>query len=315
MAAEKIRVFEVGPRDGLQNEPRKLSLQNKIWFVNSLVRAGIRDIELGSFVRADRVPQMADTDLLVSSISSRRLKLGAANAWCLVPNQHGLMRALRVGVTNIAVFTAATETFNLKNIGMSVAKSLIAISDVISQARKNAGSKLRVRGYVSTAFGCPFEGRVAPKKALQVIEKLARIGVEEVSIGDTLGVATPVDVERLIKPALKILGCEKTAVHFHDTRGTALANALRSIDLGVRVIDSSAGGFGGCPFAPGAAGNLATEDLVYMLNGMGLDSGIKLDRLCKTSLELSRRMKRPLTSRYLQVYESSQSSGVRCQSF
>ena len=174
---------------------------------------------------------------------------------------------------------------------MSVAKSLAEIEQVIRVARQGVGpghlKKLRVRGYVSTAFGCPFEGRVSPKKALHVIEKLARMGVEEVSIGDTIGIATPADVKALIKPALEILGAARTAVHFHDTRGTALANALRSLDLGVRTIDSSAGGFGGCPFTPGAAGNLATEDLIYMLNGMGVETGIRLERLCETSLELS----------------------------
>jgi hydroxymethylglutaryl-CoA lyase len=202
-------------------------------------------------------------------------------------------------VKQIAVFTAATESFAKANIGMSIGDSLKEFAQVVREAKK---AKIQVRGYVSTAFGCPFEGKVAPKKALKVVEALADLGVSQVSIGDTIGVATPKDIDLVMKPALKLLGSKKVAGHFHDTRGTALANALRSIELGVRTLDSSAGGLGGCPFAPGATGNLATEDLVYMLDGMGEKTGIDLAKLCATSLELSRKMKRPISSRYLQAY-------------
>ena len=270
-------------------------------FVSGLVKAGIRDLELGAFVRPDRVPQMADTDKLFGEIKKGHLKLGNTRAWSLVPNRIGLERALKVGATRFAVFTAATETFTRKNIGMSIDESLLEFKEVIRQARAEMGSKVQVRGYVSTAFGCPFEGKVSPKKALHVIEKLADLGVSQVSIGDTIGVATPGGVDALIPSALKMLGREMTAVHFHDTRGTALANAFRAFEHGVRVFDSSAGGLGGCPFAPGASGNLATEDLVYMFEGMGIDTGIRLEKLCQTSLALSRRMKRPITSKYLQA--------------
>ncbi len=304
MGKEKVRVFEVGPRDGFQNEPLSIKAETKLWFIQRLAEAGLQDIEIGSFVRPDRVPQMAGTDFLASSIQNRQLKMRKAKAWCLVPNLHGLERAIQSGITRIAVFTAATERFNQKNIGMSVSESLKVIRTVIEQARKELGSKLRVRGYVSTAFGCPFEGKVKPLKALKVIEKIAAMNVNEISIGDTIGVASPKDVQDLVGPAFKLLGVNGTAVHFHDTRGTALANALRSLDLGVRTIDSSAGGFGGCPFAPGAAGNLATEDLVYMLNRMGMHSGIDIERLSKTTLNLCHQIKRPLTSRYLQAYAS-----------
>jgi hydroxymethylglutaryl-CoA lyase len=301
-----VRIFEVGPRDGLQNEPRALGLplEAKLRFVEGLVAAGVRDLELGAFVRADKVPQMADTDQIFERIRARKLKLAPARAWSLVPNLKGLERALAAGATHLAVFTAATDSFTRRNIGMSVEESLAEFSRVIREAKARGGKSIHVRGYVSTAFGCPFEGKVAPKKAMKVIEKLARLGVEEVSIGDTIGVATPKAIEAVMKPALKLLGAKKVAGHFHDTRGTALANALRALELGVRTLDSSAGGLGGCPFAPGATGNLATEDLVYMLDGMGVRTGLKLDSLCRTSLELFQALKRPIASRYLQAYAS-----------
>ncbi|MEO5969634.1 MAG: hydroxymethylglutaryl-CoA lyase [Bdellovibrionia bacterium] len=304
MKADSIHIFEVGPRDGIQNEPKLISLKDKLWFVSSLIRAGIRDIELGAFVRPDLVPQMADTDQVYTLVKARELRLSPARAWCLVPNRKALERALHVGVTNIAIFTAATESFTKKNIGMSIRESLKEFQEVIREGRLALGPKLRVRGYVSTAFGCPFEGKVSANKALRIIEKVADLGVNQVSIGDTIGVGTPADVTRLVKPVLAMLGEKLTAVHFHDTRGTALANVLRSIDLGVRNVDSSAGGLGGCPFAPGASGNLATEDLVYMLNGMGMKTGINLESICEISLNLSKILKRPLTSRYLQAYAS-----------
>lgn len=293
----RIRVFEVGARDGLQNEPNLVPLKDKLWLISGLVAAGVTDLEIGAFVRPDRVRQMADTDQIYQKINSGELKLGKAKGWSLVPNMKGLERARALGAKNLALFTAATESFNQRNIGMSIEQSLKGFEEVI-----RAGKGIKFRGYVSTAFGCPFEGKVAPKKALKVIERLADLGVEQVSIGDTIGVGTPNQVDQIIKPALKMLGAKKVAVHFHDTRGTALANALRSIELGVTTIDSSAGGLGGCPFAPGATGNLATEDLVYMLDGLGLKSGIDLQKLAATSLELAQRMKRTISSRYLQAY-------------
>jgi hydroxymethylglutaryl-CoA lyase len=304
VTANKVSVFEVGPRDGLQNEPHRVSVEDKIQFVTALIKAGIQDFELGSFVRPDRVPQMADTDQLYSQIHSGKLKLGKARAWSLVPNRKGLERALHVGATHIAVFTAATETFAQKNIGMKIQESLTEFKQVIQDGRAALGKNLKIRGYVSTAFGCPFEGKVPSKKALKVIEKLSELDIDQLSIGDTIGVANPKSVQEVIKPALKSLGSKMIAVHFHDTRGTALANTLRSIDLGVRIVDSSAGGLGGCPFAPGASGNLATEDLIYMLDGMGIRSGVNLDKICKASLEISEKMKRPISSRYLLAYLS-----------
>jgi hydroxymethylglutaryl-CoA lyase len=303
-AERKVRIFEMAPRDGLQNEPRPVSFADKLWLVNGLVDAGVRDLELGAFVRPDRVPQMADTDRIFAAVARGRLRLGRARAWSLVPNRTGLARAVAAGVRRIAVFTAASETFNKRNIGMSVADSLREYAAVVAEARARG---IEVRGYVSTAFGCPYEGRVAPGRAIRVVEKLHQLGVFQVSVGDTIGVATPAGVDAVIRPLLKDFKNGRIAVHFHDTRGTALANTLRALELGVRDVDSSAGGLGGCPFAPGATGNLATEDLVYMLHGMGMRTGIDLDRLCRVSHAFARRIKRPLSSRYLQAFVSARS--------
>lgn len=304
MAGTHLDIFEVGVRDGLQNEKRPITTSDKFWFTQKLIQAGVRNLELGAMVRPDRVPQMADSEKLISlyrTLSESKF----VNAWVLVPNLKGLERALKCGAKKIALFTAATESFAKKNIGMSISESLLEFKSVVEQAKKNG---LSVRGYVSTAFGCPFEGRVQPKQALRVIQKISDLGVEQVSIGDTIGVATPKDIEAVLKPALKNLGHKRVAGHFHDTRGTALANALRSIDLGVRTLDASAGGLGGCPFAPGATGNLATEDLLYMLHGLGIKTGISLDKMAQASIEFHKKINRPLTSRYLQAFSSRKAS-------
>ncbi|MGE0616865.1 MAG: hydroxymethylglutaryl-CoA lyase [Bacteriovoracia bacterium] len=302
MAGKTVNVFEVGPRDGFQNESRFVSLGTKIGFIEGLVAAGIRDLELGAFVRPDRVPQMSDTDAIFQAIREKRLNLKSTRAWSLVPNRKGLERAIAAGAKHIAVFTAASETFVKKNIRMSIQESLDEFAPLVKDARK-AG--MTVRGYISTAFGCPFEGKIAPKKVLKVVQALAKMGVSQISLGDTIGVASPRGVTEVVKPTFRLLGVKKTAVHFHDTRGTALANTLRSLDIGVRTVDSSAGGLGGCPFAPGASGNLATEDLVFMLEDMGMDTGIQLEKLAQVSLNLAQKMGRPLSSRYLQARASS----------
>jgi hydroxymethylglutaryl-CoA lyase len=295
----EVSVFDVGPRDGLQNEKRAVTLAQKLALVRGLVAAGVRDLELGAFVRADRVPQMADTDKIYRAMASRKLAMGKTRAWSLVPNRKGMERALAAGATHVAVFTAATDSFTRRNIGMTIEQSLVEFAHVAAMARDRG---VRVRGYVSTAFGCPFEGKVAPAKPLRVIDRLLGLGVDQVSVGDTIGVATPNQVDDVMGPAIRAYGPDRLAVHFHDTRGTALANTLRALELGIRTVDASAGGLGGCPFAPGAAGNLATEDLVYMLDGMGIKTGIHLELLCRTSARLARAMKRPITSRYLQAY-------------
>lgn len=292
--AEYVRVVEVGPRDGFQNEVALVPTATKVWFIRELLKARVSEIELGAFVRPDRVPQMADTDKLYGLLRSGKLNLGRARAWALVPNENGLDRAITAGARGIALFTAATDSFTKHNIGMTVRESIRVYRRVATRAKDH---KIAVRGYVSTAFGCPFEGKVAPSKTLRSIEGLLELGVCEVSVGDTIGVATPKDVEAVLKPALKRFGASKLAGHFHDTRGTALANVTRALDLGLRIFDSSAGGLGGCPFAPGASGNLATEDLLYLLHGMGFKTGIALKHLCRVSRELSRKMRRPITSK------------------
>lgn len=304
-----ITVFEVGPRDGLQNERDPVSLATRIWFISALVKAGVRELEIGAFVRPDKVPRMADTDRIYRAIDQGRLRIGKARGWSLVPNLRGLERALAAGARNLALFTAASDEFNRANIGMSVEDSLQSYAEVIRVGKPEG---VRFRGYVSTAFGCPFRGRVPARKALRVIEKLAKLGVEQVSIGDTIGVATPNQVDEVVGPALQALGAGRIAVHFHDTRGTALANTLRALELGVTTVDSSAGGLGGCPFAPGATGNLATEDLVYLLNGLGLRSGINLEKLCHASLAMARRMGRPLSSRYLTAFAAASRKSPVC---
>lgn len=296
-----ITVFEVGPRDGLQNEKRKVSLKDKLWLIEKLVGAGLRELEVGAFVRADLVPQMADTKKLYEKLH-KKSRLAQAHFWSLVPNVLGFQRALDAKVQRIAVFTAASESFNLKNIKMSVSQSLKECSAIVKLAHREG---MKVRGYVSTAFGCPYEGKISPLKTLGVIESLAETGVSQVSIGDTIGVATPKDVEKVVGPALKYFGEKKIALHFHDTRGMALVNAYCALELGVRVLDSSAGGLGGCPFAPGATGNLATEDLVGFLNGQGIQTGVDLKKLCQLSLGFAQKIRRPISSRTLQAYASA----------
>ena len=302
----EVTIFEVGARDGLQNEAQQVPVNTKAWFIDGLAKTGLREIEIGAFVRSDRVPQMADTDELYKMLrEGRLLHKSKARAWSLIPNLKGLERAQEAGAKNLAVFIGVTDSFTRANVGKSVAEQLAEFKPMIAQARK---AKLTVRGYLSTAFGCPFEGVVAAKKTLTVAGKLFDLGVQQVSIGDTIGVAVPRGkggVDEVVKPALRKWGSKNIALHFHDTRGTALANALRALELGVKTLDSSAGGLGGCPFAPGATGNLATEDLVYMLHQMGVKTGVNLEALCQLSAEMAKRMGRPISSRYLMAWLKS----------
>lgn len=298
MAKGRVQIFEVGLRDGLQNESAVVPTQEKLEFASALVGAGIGELELGAFVRPDRVPQMADTDALFQAWRGMRL-LDPEKTWALVPNVKGFERALTVGARSVALFTAVSETFNQKNIGMTVDRSLEVMASVIAEARHH---KMRVRAYLSTAFGCPFEGRIDAKRTLKLMARIQKLGVDQISVGDTIGVADPRGVEAVVKPALKQWPVKKLALHFHDTRGTAVANVLRSLDLGARVFDSSTGGLGGCPFAPGAAGNVSTEDLVYMFDGMGLTTGIDFSKLAQASLAFSKKIRRGISSKALQAY-------------
>lgn len=288
-----VRIVEVGPRDGLQNESAILSIDDKARFVELLADSGLSDIEVTSFVSPTRVPQLADASDLVALLAPR----AAVRTSALVPNQRGLDRALAAGVRAVAFFTAASETFTQRNIGMSIAESLDGFRAMMDAARKNG---LWVRAYVSTAFVCPFEGPIAPSQVSSVVRQLVEMGVDELSVGDTIGHANPAQVVRVTEELAPTIPLDKLAYHFHDTRGTALANVLAALEMGVSVFDSAAGGVGGCPFAPGAAGNLATEDLVYMLDGMGIETGVSLDRVVEASRFLESRLGRSLPGRYLQ---------------
>ncbi len=290
---EHVTVYEVGPRDGLQNEAGILPVAVRAEFIDRLASAGLPAIEAGSFVSPKAIPQLADTEELYRLIH----RASGVRYPALVPNLQGLERAMSVGVREIAVFTAASETFNRKNIHAGVDESIERFRPVVARAKEE---KIRVRGYVSTAFGCPYEGDVAPEAVREVIHKLLDLEVDEISVGDTIGVATPADVYDVIE-TLYESGVTRSvlALHFHDTRGTALANVYAGLECGVTTYDASAGGLGGCPYAPGASGNLATEDLLYLLEGLDIETGVTLTRLVEASRFVSEKLGRRPPGRYL----------------
>lgn len=288
---ETVRIYEVGPRDGLQNEDRSVPTDAKLRFIGLLADAGLREIETTSFVSPRAVPQLADADELMHSLDRRP----GVRYPVLVPNSRGMERAMAAGADAVAVFTAASEAFTERNIGMTIDESLAAFTPVLETARSNG---MWTRGYVSTAFGCPFSGAVAAADVVDVTLRLLDLGVDEVSVGDTIGVAVPSDVHRVVGAlGAACVPIERLAMHFHDTRGTALANTSAALQLGVRCFDASAGGVGGCPYAPGAAGNLATEDLVYLLDGSGYEHGADLSGLLEAARYLSGVLERPLTTK------------------
>ncbi len=296
-----VRIVEVGPRDGLQNEPEIVPLDAKVTFIEHLAGAGLPIIEVGSFVRPDRVPQMADTGEVL-----RRLRPQDAVTYVvLVPNRRGLERAVASGIRTIAVFTAASEAFAQANIGMSIDESLARFREVIGDASRQ---NITVRGYVSTAWWCPYSGRVDPTIVERLAMSLLEMGCGEVVVADTIGAATPAEVADLLDMLLRRIPVGQIGVHFHDTRGTALANVLASMTLGITTIDASAGGLGGCPFAPGALGNLATEDLLYMLHGMGIETGVDVERVRAASRQMESVLQRSLPSRYLRAGPVGRSS-------
>ena len=290
---DRATVYEVGPRDGLQNEPETVSVDARVRFVDLLTESGLPAIEVGSFVSPRAVPQLSDTE----EVFRRIRKASGVRYPVLVPNERGLDRAIAAGAREIAVFTAASETFNRHNINAGVDESIERFRPVAARAR---AEKIRVRGYVSTAFGCPYEGEVSPEAVREVTHKLLDLGVDEISIGDTIGVATPADVYEVIE-ALYDSGLSRgiLALHFHDTRGTALANVFAGLQCGVTTFDASAGGLGGCPYAPGASGNLATEDLLYMLEGLGVATGVSLPKVVEASRELAGHLGHRPPGRYL----------------
>lgn len=290
----RVTIVEVGPRDGLQNEQVTIPTEAKVAFVDALSAAGHQVIEVSAFVSPKWVPQMGDAGGVLAGITRRP----GVRYTALVPNLPGLERALECGLTEVAIFAAASETFSRKNINQSIAESLATYKGVCDRAR---GAGLRVRGYLSTCFGCPFEGAVAPSAVADVAGRLLDLGVFEVAISDTIGVAHPGQVPRVVDAVTARVPLAQVALHFHDTRGTALANVLAGLDCGVMTFDSSAGGLGGCPYAPGAAGNLATEDLLYMLDGLGIDTGVSIDGVMAASLVIERHLDHPLPSRYVQA--------------
>lgn len=284
-----VRIVEVGPRDGLQNEPTPVPTALKASFIAALRAAGLREIEVSSFVSPKWVPQLGDIAELWPTLPDGGLYSA------LVPNAKGWERAHELGVERIALFTAASDAFTQKNINMSVADSLNGFRVIIAQHRA-AFPHSFVRGYVSTIFECPFGGPVAPGAVAQVVEELAEMGVDEVSLGDTTGVGSPREVKEVLAAVLQVLPADKVTMHFHDTRGTAVANVAASLEAGIRSFDAAAGGLGGCPYAPGAGGNLATDDLVYFLEREGFTTGVDPQLLAKASEPIFAAIGRPSMS-------------------
>ncbi|HEX9305871.1 MAG TPA: hydroxymethylglutaryl-CoA lyase [Anaeromyxobacter sp.] len=297
-----VTVYEVGPRDGLQNEAASLSTPDKLALVRALADAGLRRIEATSFVSPRWIPQLADADPIVSALP----RAEGVTYVVLVPNAKGLERLVealrRAGDTRpevaAAVFMSASESHNRKNLNRTVAESLRELEDLVPAARARG---LRVRGYVSTVFGCPYEGAVEPERAAAVAERLLSFGCEQISLGDTIGVATPAGTRRVLERLLRVVPPDQLALHMHDTRGTALANVLAGLELGIATFDASIGGLGGCPYAPGASGNLATEDLVYMLHGMGYETGVDFAKLIAAGALAQRLVGRRLPGKTLQA--------------
>jgi hydroxymethylglutaryl-CoA lyase len=291
MSDPDVRIYEVGPRDGLQNEAAPIPTGAKLRFIDLLADAGLREIEVTSFVSPTAIPQLADADALMAGLDRR----AGIRYPVLVPNARGMDRAEAAGADAVCVFTAASEAFTRANINMSIAESIDAFRAVLARARERGWW---TRGYVSTAFGCPYQGEVGEAAVVGVARELIELGVEELSIGDTIGVAGPADVRRVVGALTASgIGVERLAMHFHDTRGTALANVTAALDLGVRCFDASTGGTGGCPYAPGAAGNLATEDLVYLLDREGLSHGVDLDAVLVAARHIAEALGRPLSTK------------------
>lgn len=276
-----VTLIEVGPRDGLQNESSFVSSEDKIELINLLSHSGLKHIEATSFVSAKAIPQLADNELVFNSI----LKLPSISYSALVPNERGMLKALEVGVKEIAVFTAASEQFNQRNINCSIEESIERFKPVMTLAKANG---IKVRGYISCVLGCPYQGEIKPQQVADVIQKLLDLGVDEISLGDTIGVGTPKQTRLLLDKALNLLSLNQLAMHFHDTYGQAIANIYASLDYGVHRFDSSVAGLGGCPYARGASGNVATEDVLYLMHGLGINTGVDIfkivtagDMICK----------------------------------
>ena len=290
----RVTVVEVGPRDGLQNEATSIGADDRVAFAQRLLDAGLPVVEAGALVAPRAVPQMAGSE----EVWKRLRPKAGVRVPVLVPNRQGFERARAAGIREIAVFTAASETFNKKNVNSTIEESFQRFAEFLPEARRDG---IWVRGYVSTCFGCPYEGRVDPLRVEAVARRLFDAGCREISIGDTIGVAVPSQVADLVGRLEEAVPRQDLAVHFHDTRGTALANVLAALQEGITIVDASAGGLGGCPYAPGASGNLATEDLLCMLHGMQIATGVDLEQVAEASRAIGRLLGRALPSRYLQA--------------
>jgi hydroxymethylglutaryl-CoA lyase len=299
----RVRIVEVGPRDGLQNEAGAVPLEAKVELIGALAEAGLKTIEAGSFVSPKWVPQMADTAGVLA-----RLDLQSDVSYpVLVPNLQGLDRALNLGVREVAVFGSASESFSQRNINCSIEESFDRFAPVVERAR---GHGLRVRGYVSCVLGCPYEGYIAPETVARVASRLFAMGCYEISLGDTTGTGTPTKALKLIEGVASEIPLESLALHYHDTYGQALANILACLELGVSVVDSAVAGLGGCPYAEGASGNVATEDVVYLLRGMDIATGVDLDALAEAGRLISRRLDREPASKVARARSASESASV-----
>ena len=287
----RVTIVEVGPRDGLQNESAPIATADKIAFVDRLSDAGHSAIEVSAFVSPKWVPQMADAADVFAGIARRP----GTRYTALVPNLAGLSRAIEARADEVAIFAAASESFSRRNINQTIAESLETYRAVCARAKETG---LPVRAYVSTAFGCPFEGAIDPSAVADVSSALIEMGAYQVAVSDTIGIAHPGQVPAVVNAVARRVPLDRIALHFHDTRGTALANVLAALDLGIATYDASAGGLGGCPYAPGATGNLATEDLLYMLDGLGIETGVSLEKVLAASRAIEAQLGHPLASRY-----------------
>lgn len=297
-----VRIVEVGPRDGLQNEPVVVSVDDKITLIGLLADAGLTTIEVGSFVSEKSSPQMASTAEVLSRLPSR----ADVRMSVLVPNLRGLEAALAAGVSEIAVFAAASETFSQRNLNCSISESLDRFARVVEEASRHGVTS---RGYVSCVLGCPYEGEVDIERVVTVVQALRQMGCREISLGDTIGVGTPLRARELVEVTARQIPVERLSVHFHDTYGQALANIFACLEMGVSVVDSSVGGLGGCPHAPGATGNVATEDVVYMLAGMGIETGVDLVALLSAGSFILRRLGREPVSRVARAFAANKVAG------
>ena len=300
----EVRIVEVGPRDGLQNEKVEIPVEPRVEFIRALVAAGLKTIEVGAFVHPRWVPQMAGSAEVFAALEQD----DSIDFPVLVPNMKGFERAVEAGVRSIAIFTAASETFNRRNINMSIDESFENYKPV---ARRALDAGMKVRGYVSCACGCPYEGDVAAEKVLEVGARLLDLGCYEVSVGDTIGRGTPLQVQGLVGLLVQVIPISRIAMHFHDTRGMAIANTLAALELGISSFDASAGGLGGCPYAPGASGNVATEDLVYLFDSLGIETGVDLEKLVEAAGAIAPWLDHPLPGKYAQACGVGLNAGAK----